>query len=185
MDYSSVLEPHGSLRPHIPAEISARPPRLGVVHRPVASFVAQYEKTEPEVPGIACVDPMETAADKLSAFSWRMIARDRSSEDDDPTIVRHLHDLAMLDDICASGPGFTALLRLTMEGDRERGGGAVVDLSPAERLALMNQMLVEDEMYRAEYGRFVEGTAFAGDEEVPSFDEAVAASARLSERLAA
>jgi hypothetical protein len=41
-----------------------------------------------------CVDPVETADDKLSALAWRVPARDRTRADDDPTIIRHLHDLA-------------------------------------------------------------------------------------------
>ena len=185
MDYPSLLDPHDSLRPHILAEISAKPPRLTVTERPITSFVAQYDVSEAELAGIACVDPVETAADKLSAFSWRMIVRDRSNENDDPTIVRHLHDLAMLDEICGSNPGFAALLHEVMEGDRHRGNGAVADLSPTNRLAAMSKKLDEDELYRAEYCRFVESMAFAGEQEIPSFDQAIAALARLSARLTA
>jgi hypothetical protein len=46
--------------------------------------------------GCAPSDPVETAADKLSALAWRVHARDRASPEDDPTIIRHLHDLAAL-----------------------------------------------------------------------------------------
>ncbi len=69
MDYPTRLEPHESLRPHIQAEISAKPPRLPPIDRPVGSFVNQYRGEPPEVPSVPCVDPVETAADKLSAFA--------------------------------------------------------------------------------------------------------------------
>jgi predicted nucleotidyltransferase component of viral defense system len=185
MDYPSLLDPHESLRPHILAEVSAKPPRLAVTERPIASFVAQYDASGPELAGIACVDPAETAADKLSALSWRVIVRDRSREDDDPNIVRHIHDLALLDEICASTHGFAALLGDVMEGDRHRGKGAVADLSPTDRLAAMNKKLDDDQLYRAEYTLFVEGMAFAGEQDIPSFDQALAALARVSARLRA
>jgi hypothetical protein len=85
----------------------------------VASFIAQYRKADPEVLSIARVDPVETAADKLSAFVWRMIIRDRMSKKDDPTIVRHLHDLAALED--AVGRSGYASRRTPRSGvDRDR-----------------------------------------------------------------
>src|SRR5690242_21934483 len=40
---------------------------------------------------------LETAADKLSALAWRVCARDRARPGDDPTIIRHLPDLAALE----------------------------------------------------------------------------------------
>jgi hypothetical protein len=184
MDYPTVLEPHGSLRPHILAEISAKPPRLPVQHRPLSSFVAQYRREPPEVEAIACVDPVETAADKLSAFAWRMLTRDRSLEDDDATIVRHLHDLAVLEAAASTHPDFPALLEAVLVEDSKRGGGAAADLAPADRLAAMRARLADDPLYADEYARFVGGMAFAGESEVPGFDAAMAAVARLCERLA-
>ena len=52
------------------------------------------ERAPAEVAEFPCVHPVETAADKLSALSWRARSRDRSRANDDPTIIRHLHDLA-------------------------------------------------------------------------------------------
>lgn len=96
MDYPSTVEAHDALRPHILAELSAKPPRRPALNRPLTSFVHQYRKAAPEGAAIGCVDAVETAADKLSAFAWRSIVRDRASERDDPAIVRHLHNLAAL-----------------------------------------------------------------------------------------
>lgn len=183
MDYPTGLEPHGALRPHILAELSAKPPRLAVQHRPLASFVAQYAQAAPEVVSIACVDPVETAADKLSGFAWRMLIRGRSSDKDDATIVRHLHDLAALEAVVAGDAGFPALLRSTLDDDSHRGGGAVAGLRPNERLAAMRAKLAEDALYAAEYEQFVGGMAFAGATEVPHFEAAVAAVERLCDRL--
>jgi len=137
------------------------------------------------VPSIACVDPVETAADKLSAFAWRMIIRDRTSENDDPTIVRHLHDLAALEDTVGKSAGFSALLASILEADTHRGGSMVAALAPADRLAAVRVKLDEDKAYPDEYRRFVEGMAFAAAGEIPSFEAARAALGRLCDRLEA
>nr|AJW29324.1 hypothetical protein plasmid201_136 [Sphingomonas sp. NS2] len=184
MTYPTNLEPHGSLRPHILTQISAKPPRLTVQHKAVASFAGQYARSAPEVPNIACIDPVETAADKLSAFSWRMLLRDRAHADDDPTIVRHLHDLAALEPLATGDRQFPALLKSVLEDDSDRGGGGVADLTPKQRLAAMREKLAADPEYAQEYARFVGGMAFAGDADVPGFDAAVAAVVRLCELLA-
>ena len=183
MDYPSILDAHDALRPHILAELSAKPPRLTVQGRPLASYVAQFRRADPEVGAIACVDPVETAADKLSAFSWRSLVRDRASAKDDPAIVRHLHDLAALEAAVSASSDFPALLAETLVTDTGRGGEATAKLAPADRLAAMLDTLRADALYPLEYARFVEGMAFAGDSEVPAFEEAVAAVKRLSALL--
>jgi hypothetical protein len=124
---------------------------------------------------IACVAPVETAADKLSAFTWRMLVRDRTAKNDDPTIIRHLHDLTMLEQVAAAHGDFALLVRETLEADSGRGGGRVAHLAPAERLVAMRAKLGEDPIHGEEYRRFVGGMAFAGEREVPSFESARAA----------
>jgi hypothetical protein len=146
--------------------------------------VNQYAATVPEVESIACVDPVETAADKLSGFAWRAIARDRASETDDATIVRHLHDLAALEHAATKSAEFPELLKTTLIDDTNRGRGAVADLAPRERLDAMLALLADDEAYVAEYGQFVGGMAFSAGTAIPSFDEAVAAVTRLCALLA-
>jgi hypothetical protein len=75
MSYPSEYDAHASLRPHILAEISAKPPALPPTERPISSFVAEYLGEPPELAAVPCIDPVETAADKLSALAWRVIAR--------------------------------------------------------------------------------------------------------------
>ena len=112
-----------------------------------------------------------------------MLTRDRDSETDDPTIIRHLHDLAALEKIATASEGFGPLLLSTLDADAKRGGGALADLSPAERLSAMREKLAADELYAKEYTRFVAGMAFAGDPEIPTFDAAVIAIGNLSRLL--
>src|SRR3546814_20232040 len=62
--------------------------------RSLQSFVAQAQRASPEVAGILCIAPVETAAEQLSALTWRVLSRQRSEEGDDPTVIRHLPVLA-------------------------------------------------------------------------------------------
>jgi hypothetical protein len=149
MDYPTRLEPHDSLRPRILAELSAKPPKLAPQARELPSFVAQFRGDEPEIAAIPCVDPVETAADKLSAFAWRVIARERGTEKDDPTIVRHVHDLAVLEAVAMADERFGPLLVEALVADTHRGSGAVADLPPRERLVALRERLEADEGYAA------------------------------------
>ncbi|MBB6192733.1 putative nucleotidyltransferase component of viral defense system [Sphingobium wenxiniae] len=184
MSYPTKLGGHAALRPHILAELSAKPSALQPVSRSIASFVAQFRAAEPEVPAILCVDPVETAADKLSAFAWRSIARDRRHPDDDPTIVRHLHDLSALEAVATASADFPALLLEALRADTMRGQGAVQDLPPQERLMTMLDRVKRDPEYPAEYRQFVESMAFAGAGDIPDFEQAFAALERLCAMLA-
>ena len=183
MDYPSIIDEHDALRPHILAELSAKPPRMLAQDKSLSSYVNQFRSLAPEIAVIACVDPVETAADKLSAFTWRMIVRDRMSPTDDPTIVRHLHDLAALEPVISANHAFPALLAETLIADAGRGGEVTSRLNPAERLSAMLEKLSADADYADEYTRFVGGMAFAGESEIPSFPAAVQALTRLCAKL--
>ncbi|MVZ98139.1 nucleotidyl transferase AbiEii/AbiGii toxin family protein [Sphingorhabdus sp. IMCC26285] len=186
MQYPSVLETgdmHPALRPHILAEISAKPPKLPTLSKSVQSFVLAERGGDAEVPDIQCIDPVETAADKLSAFAWRSIVRDRTHPNDDPAIIRHVHDLAKLAPVIEHSAIFPKLLAEVMTADNDRGQGQIADMPPTERLAKMNELLGSDDAYKAEYEKFVVGMAFAGSDETPSFEEAIQAVSRLSSLL--
>jgi predicted nucleotidyltransferase component of viral defense system len=173
LDYPTLFPDHSSLRPHILAEITARPPRFPSIAKPIASFVSQFEGRNPELSLVPCVDPVETAADKLSALAWRTIARDRSAVGDDATIVRHVYDLATLMPLAGATPGFARLAAQVMAEDGARGGGAAADLGPTHRVQAMLGRLRDDPLYRVEYQQFAEGMIFAGQDETLSFDAAL------------
>ena len=89
---------HASLRPFIKLELSFLNNRLDTSKREVRSTLAEYRGDVPEA-AMECVSPIETAADKVSALTWRVVKRNRDDPNDDPTIIRHLHDLAVMNDI--------------------------------------------------------------------------------------
>lgn len=54
MDYPSVLPRHQALRPHILAELSAKPPSRPAQERALTSFVGQYRGDPPELSACLC-----------------------------------------------------------------------------------------------------------------------------------
>lgn len=170
------------LRPHLRLEMSFHAPVLKPIDRPIQSLLAKAQKQPPEIAGFPCIDPIETAADKLSALAWRVCTRRRGAEDDDPTLIRHLHDLAALESHVAGAPEFETLVRQIAAKDAERGGGGA-PLELAERFTTMLDLLQNDESWEAEYATFVLPVSFAGPEERISFGEAFAAIRRLTEGL--
>ncbi|MBD2566706.1 nucleotidyl transferase AbiEii/AbiGii toxin family protein [Anabaena lutea FACHB-196] len=175
--YQQNFQPAIALRPHIKLEITFKPPvlPLQVQEKSLKSFIAQATpKGKPEVLMIACVSPVETAADKLSALTWRVLSRNRDNEDDDPTIIRHLHDLTALESDIAEYKNFPNLVISILEQDTQRAKG--IDLSevpPKQRLQTMLQYLESDPIYANEYDRFVNGMSYASEDDRPSFRQAL------------
>lgn len=177
--YPNTFDPTTGFRPYLQIEMTFDAPSLPPVDRPIRSLVARAQDREPEIPAFPCVDPVETAADKLSALAWRVCARERGSPKDDPTIVRHLHDLGALESRVALAPIFTTLLLKAAAHDSGRGGGrAPVDAR--DRFSLMLDRLGTDPLWANEYDRFVQNVSFATPDEIIPFDKALEAAKRLT-----
>lgn len=177
--YPNACDPATGFRPYLQIEMTFDAPSLPPVDRPIRSLIARAQKHEPELPAFPCIDPIETAADKLSALAWRVCARERGSLKDDPNIVRHLHDLAAIESRVVSAPAFASLLLKAADADSGRGRGrAPVDVR--ERFALMLDRLMNDPLWAAEYERFVRNVSYAGPDEVIAFSDAVQSARRLA-----
>jgi Nucleotidyl transferase AbiEii toxin, Type IV TA system len=122
-----------------------------------------------------CVDPVETAADKLSALAWRVHARQRGSDKGNPTIIRHLHDLAALRETVAASSGFADRARHAAAGDVGRGGEATASIAPATLLSSMLGKLGADKLWAGEYEDYVDAVSFARPAERIGFNQALAA----------
>jgi predicted nucleotidyltransferase component of viral defense system len=169
------------LRAHIRVEMSFEPPRLPPTLRPIGSLIAMARREPPEVASFACVDPVETAADKLSALAWRVLARDRTRPKDDPTMIRHLHDLAALERQAAAAPHFAELVLAAAAADEGRGGAMVAD-APTMFAAMLDR-LKTDPLWAREYEDFVRQVSFAGTGEEIGFADALASCSRLAKRV--
>jgi hypothetical protein len=190
------IHSNAALRPDIKVEVSLEAPRLETAPRGVLSFMTQAHSRhrivkQPPVT-IDCIDPVETAADKLAALSWRVFeqrtlpdtagpsgrARDRS-------LVRHVHDLCALEQTVATDPRFKPLLSELLDHDNVRRGAETRDERPSdpeERIGqicetLLNKPFLED------YRKFVREVGYGNP--IPSIEEGVAAIARLASCLSA
>jgi hypothetical protein len=127
------------------------------------------------VPAFLCVDPVETAADKLSALTLRVHARRRGGAVDDPTIIRHLHDLAALKATVVASADFSRLVRTAMAKDEGRGGESTASAKPRTLFAGMLGRLSTDPLWGVEYRDYVEQVSFAAPTELIGFDQALTA----------
>ena len=169
--YPSVCEPAEALRPHLKLELTLSELLLPSIELPVSSFINEVTKQAPEVEKIACVDPVENAADKFSAL-WRIPSRVRGTEDKQPDVVRHLPDLAKLSGRVLENPAFSALAGETIERDTNRSK-VLTGFSTAEKLANMMEILETDPIYPKEYLAYVKEMSYSQDVPSLSFEDAL------------
>lgn len=182
--YQQNFAPVIVLRSHIKLEVIFKPPALPVEEKPLQSFIAQAMGQQPEVPAIACVSPIETAADKLSALTWRVLSRQRGNKQDDPTLIRHLHDLAALENFITAYEDFPHLVVTVLEKDTGRDKDLNLSaILPIERLQRMLQCLEDDPVYGDEYERFVTGMSYAAEDERSSFSQALDTARRIVSQI--
>ena len=173
VDFSSHFAPVAGLRPHIQLEFTVSRPKLPSTENSVVSFIAQLKKDAPEVDRISCVDPVEIAADKLSALVWRIPKQTQGEMPEDRSLVRHIHDLAMLESRVKGNTQFPALVMAALQQDNERNK-EISALAPKEKFRLLLDTLTnEEEKYRAEYDTFVKSVSYATGGDVPNYDTAV------------
>jgi hypothetical protein len=173
--FPSVFDAGHGLRPHIRVEMSLEQPALPSTERPIGSLIGAAQGKPPEVAAFLCVDPVETAADKLSALAWRVHARRRGSAGDDPTIIRHLHDLAALRAAAGASLEFPRLVQGALATDKGRGGEAAVPSDPAILFTGMFDRLAGDGLWATEYEDFVRHVSFADRGQLIGFDQALGA----------
>lgn len=165
------------IRPSLQVEMSFsgtyRPP----TQRPVQSLIGRAAKATPEVPAVLCVDPLETAADKVAALAWRSSVRDRTAPDDDPSVVRHLHDLAALKTLVHDKEELPSLALALLQTDARRTGRR--DTDGVTLLRAMLPALESDPLWRNEYEEYVRNVSFGRDDGRISFDQAIAACGEL------
>jgi len=173
LDYPTAFNRPNALRPHILTEFTVTSLSLPVVRRSVSSFINELTKQKPEVETIDCIDPVENATDKLSALVWRIPDRNREDTNDDPTIVRHIHDLSILSDYAIGHTEFRRLAIDVIRQDDERCK-KIAGLPLKEKFGTAIAIIEQEKEYSNEYDRFVKGMSYAATGSVPSFGEAVA-----------
>ena len=106
---------------------------------------------------------------------WRVYIKDRTkplhTKENDPTIVRHLHDIAALEDLLYTKE-FVELLQKSFDTDKGRGGFDNNYTLP-EFIKITLDKLTKDKIYQKEYADFVSSMSYAKDSEVITFEKAL------------
>lgn len=180
--YKSLFDQHQALRPHLEIEFSFTQPQLEPIVKSITSFVNHYSDEESETK-ILCLSPVEIAADKLSALCWRVLKRDRSSGKDDPTMVRHIHDLCALNEwIISDLEQFRSLFKASHDVD-QASGARQTGMQAFEAVGHMVEELKSDVLYKKEYEQFVESMSYAADDEQIDFNQAIEKLSQLYKSL--
>jgi len=172
INYPTSFDPSTALRPHILVEFTISNLALSPIHLPVSSFINELSSQPPEVESIGCTNPVENATDKLSAIVWRIPERKRGQVDDDPDVVRHIHDLSILSDRAIAHSDFKALAIEVINRDDKRSS-KIAGLPIDKKFETVLGILSHEKEYLGEYDRFVKGMSYAPDSVVPSFAEAL------------
>ena len=139
----------------------------------ISSFIGQFINEEPI--SVNCIQPIEVIANKFSALMWRVYIKDRTkplhTKENDPTIVRHLHDIAALEDLLYKKE-FVELLQKSFDTDKGRGGFDNNFTLP-EFIKIALDKLTKDKIYQKEYADFVSSMSYAKDSEVITFEKAL------------
>jgi hypothetical protein len=181
VEYPSQFAPSEALRPHVLMEFTVIDVSLPPILLPVSSFVAQLTGADPEIPMIACIDPVETAIDKLSALVWRVPDRVREPRDDDPDLVRHIHDLVALHQRATAHKNFKRMA-IEMIGRDDSRCAKISGWPLKEKVTYLMETLETDREYPSEYNRFVQGMSYSAAG-VPSYQEAVSKLRQLTDQL--
>lgn len=171
IEYEKLYE-GSNLRPNIKVEFTFENLVLPSTTCEISSFIGKFIN-EKQV-SVNCIQPTEVIANKFSALMWRVYIKDRTkplhSKENDPTIVRHLHDIATLEDLLYTKE-FVALLQKSFESDKSRGGFENNYTLP-EFIKITLDKLNEDKIYQKEFTDFVSSMCYAKDSEVITFAKA-------------
>jgi len=193
MEYEKLFEGTTSLRPNIKVEFTFENLVLPPEKSTVKSFLTDYLDDLPLV-NIDCIQPKEVIANKFSALMWRVHIKDRTkpmhTKENDPTIMRHLHDIAALKSELLNHE-FTDLLEHSFNKDRTRGG------IPEDTILIEFAQMTLEKLttptgymklgrgfnagkepfpmyaYLTEYLEFVDSMCYAKSDEVITFEKAI------------
>lgn len=173
--YPQNFLPGSALRPMLKLEMRFQKVALETEQHNIASFVTQFTK-QPAETAIDCVSPVETAADKISALLWRIDAKDRTkpvgNPQNDPTTMRHLHDLCALQSLDLGDPRLVETVKKAFNLDQGRGGSSR-DASVSDMARQVLHKLESDPEYEKEYRDFVDAMSYAPDAEKIDFRTAL------------
>ena len=104
---------------------------------------------------------------------WRLVNRNRQDEEDDPALVRHLHDIcAIKSKIVLDFAGFVQRVQDAFKIDKSRGNQTRT-MTLAHATEFVSTILHKDELYKKEYNFFVNNMSYAKSYNTISFERAM------------
>ncbi len=182
LPYAPMAAGEGALRPEIKIETSAWPLRRPATGKPVRSFIAEGFNRPAELPEIACVAVVETAAEKFVALTRRGGAELSGVQDRrDPTLVRHIYDLCMIQHEFALDEAAN-LIHEIMAADAETYGHQfpAYETDPLGETLRAVERIGTDRGFAANYAMLLRDMVY-GD--APDFGTAVAVLNSIANRL--
>ena len=169
LTYPHVFEQAQSLRPHIKVELIFSPVTLETQIKPVQSLADQFLHNADGVFDVVCISPIETAAEKLSALLWRTLY---NKQDFDPTLLRHLYDLASLKELLIANQfRFKALLQKIYQADQAKWEHQYHFETLPKAIQQLHQELASQPKYKKAYQSFVENMCY--DTDTSPFEKAL------------
>lgn len=184
IQYTQIFNPNDALRPELKVEFTFQNPKLDPLNQPLNTIIGNLSNNSP-ITSMPCIRPEETGSDKFSALTWRVLARDRNTEEDDPAIIRHAHDLHALLNICLNDKeGFSSRVNTSFNLDKRRGKEKLQSFINAHKAAeAALQIMLSDTLYKEEYTSFVESMSYGKLENRITFDMAMTAFEELSKKI--
>lgn len=176
--YPKIFDPDNSLRSELKLEFTFEQVLLPVNKRSVQSILGKYIN-DFRITELDCISPVEVAANKFSALLWRIDIKNRTEKtaENDGTIMRHLHDLAALENFIMNDD-FIKTVYLSFEADKGRGGSNKGISLPELAKITLNKLKIE-KIYSKEYSEFVDALSYAQEDEIMDFTKALGAFERI------
>jgi len=182
VEYPQRYNPVDALRPYLKLEFSFEEIVINPELKSIQSFVSQFTSANETDCMIKTISPIEIAANKFSALLWRVNIKDRSaaigSPQNDPTIVRHLHDLCALEKLVLESKRFKPLVAASFEVDRGRAGSEKGKTEASMSKETLSK-LKSDSIYKVEYTRFVDAMSYAKEDEMITFEKSIQSFERI------
>ena len=173
--YPQLFSISERLRQNLQVELFFDEDAVETEERKINSFIAHYAG-EKEGVKINCNKPINIAADKFNAITWRIY---QEGETIDYTLMRHLHDLCA---IVARIKDTTRFKEKVLNNFEKKDRARVKeDISFEDTIRVTLKKLANSKSYKNGYIRFVDSMSYAPDAERISFDEALECFRKLSE----
>ena len=172
--YPQLFAIYENLRQNLQVELFFDEDEVETEEREVRSFISNYSQ-EKEVVKIRCNKPINIAADKFNAITWRIY---QESEAIDYTLMRHLHDLCA---IMAHTKDLSTFKKRVLNNFETKDRARLKEgISFKDTVRATLDKLTYSKVYRDGYAKFVDSMSYAPDVERISFDEALECFRELS-----